>query len=133
VNSHAHEFGSCINFETAKAGIGSFWGFSFLNFGLDFGVTPDAWRMDKYGNSTYTLNPFLFVGRHYDYFLHFMPHIDISVAGGLRCHPQRTIFEQIREVFESLLRSPDVLIFSDVSEVSQRLPQALPANPIGSR
>jgi len=135
VRSQAHEFGSCINFETAKAGVGSFWGFSFLNFGLDFGVTPDAWRIDIYNDGTstytYTLNPFLFVGRHYNYFLHFMPHIDISVAGGLRCHPQKSIFDQIKEVFESLLRSPDVLIFSDVSEVSQRLPQALPANPIG--
>jgi len=135
VRSRAHEFGSCINFETAKAGVGSFWGFSFLNFGLDFGVTPEAWRIDIYNDGTstytYTLNPFLFVGRHYNYFLHFMPHIDISVAGGLRCHPQKSIFDQIREVFESLLRSPDVLIFSDVSEVSQRLPQALPANPIG--
>jgi len=137
VNSDAHRFGSCINFETARAGVGSFWGFSFLNFGLDFGVKFDAWRIDIYNDGTstytYTLNPFLFVGRHYNYFLHFMPHIDISVAGGLRCHPQRGIFEQIREVFESLLRSPDVLIFSDVSEVSQRLPQALPANPLEIR
>jgi len=135
VNSDAHRFGSCINFETARAGFGSFWGFSFLNFGLDFGVTPEAWRIDIYNDGTstytYTLNPFLFVGRHYNYFLHFMPHIDISVAGGLRCHPERSIFDQIREVFESLLRSPDVLIFSDVSEVSQGLSQALPANPIG--
>ncbi len=92
---------------------------------------------EKDGNYNYTLtyplNPLLFAGRVDDRFLHFMPHIDISVAGGLRCHPQKSIFDQIKEVFESLLRSPDVLIFSDVSEVSQRLPQALPGNPIGSR
>jgi len=119
VDSPAHRFGSCINFETAKAGFGSFWGFSFLNFRLDFGITPDAWRIDKEDNRTHTLNPFLFVGRVFYSFLHFMPHIDISVAGGLRCHPQKSIFDQIKEVFESLLRSPDVLIFSDVSEVSQ--------------
>jgi hypothetical protein len=133
VDSDAHEFGSCINFETAKAGVGSFWGFSFLNFRLDFGITPDAWRIDKEGNRTFTLNPFLFVGRVFYSFLHFMPHIDISVAGGLRCHPQKSIFDQIKEVFESLLRSPDVLIFSDVSEVSQRQPQVKPGNPIGGR
>jgi len=132
VRSPAHQFGSCINFETAKAGVGSFWGFSFLNFGLDFGVTPEAWRIDKEGNRTYTLNPFLLVGR-LNRFLHFMPHIDISVAGGLRCHPERSIFYQIREVFESLLRSPDVLIFSDVSEVSQGLSQVLPGNSTGIR
>jgi hypothetical protein len=57
-----------------------------------------------------------------------MPHIDISVAGGLRYHPEKTIFEQIEEVFEGILRNPDVLIFDSVPELTQG-PQAKPGGP----
>jgi len=48
-----------------------------------------------------------------------MPHIDILVAGELGCHPEKTIFEQIQEVFEEILRNPDVLIFDSVPELTQ--------------
>jgi hypothetical protein len=57
-----------------------------------------------------------------------MPHIDILVAGGLRCHPEKRIFEQIQEVFEEILRNPDVLIFDSVPELTQG-PQAKPGGP----
>jgi hypothetical protein len=52
----------------------------------------------------------------------------LSFAGRVRCHPEKTIFEQIQEMFEVILRNPDVLIFDSVPEPTQG-PQAKPGGP----
>jgi len=49
-----------------------------------------------------------------------MPQIDILVAGGLKCHPEKTIFEQIQEMFEVIVGNPDVLISDSVPELTRR-------------
>jgi hypothetical protein len=110
---------SCIAFESISAGRGSFWGAGLLNFGLDFGIQYPSWRPDIYkDNLTYPFNPFLFVGRQLNFHLHFMPHIDISIAGGLRCHPEQSIFQQIHEVLNQILRNPESIILGDIPVLS---------------
>lgn len=70
----------------------------------------------------------ILVARQNEFFLLFMPHIDILVAGRLRCHPEKEIFEQIQEVFEAILRNPAMLIFDLVPGLTQG-PRAKPGGP----
>ncbi|MCS6961748.1 MAG: hypothetical protein NZT61_04515, partial [Deltaproteobacteria bacterium] len=128
INTDAHKFLSCLAFDTPILGNSPVrYGIALFNLGLDLkmpafkdhqtmNIRPDAWT---WNSTTRNFSHLYLVGRLRGLILTFMPHIDISVAGGLRCHPTMNIEQQIEEVLRDILKKPRISLTNNLEEISQ--------------
>ncbi|MCS6894244.1 MAG: hypothetical protein NZO16_06760, partial [Deltaproteobacteria bacterium] len=128
VESDMHKALSCLAFDSRAAFNSPVrYGASLFNLGLDLNMPINQTlrsvniRPDRRVEEDFTRNfsEWNFVGRFDDFNLTFMPHIDISVAGGLRCHPTMNIEQQIEEVLRDILKKPIISLVNNFEEVGQ--------------
>ncbi|MCX7953452.1 MAG: hypothetical protein N2654_07490, partial [Deltaproteobacteria bacterium] len=119
------EFMSCINFDFIAAGRHPYvslvrFGAGLFSFVSDLGLREvfDPYRRQGEPNEMLNLYNQHFTRAWGNYLrLTFVPHIDISIAGGLRCSPTENMEDQILKALQSVLRNPRIHLAKNLHEL----------------
>ncbi|MCS6893791.1 MAG: hypothetical protein NZO16_04410, partial [Deltaproteobacteria bacterium] len=136
-NLNTNQLPTCLAFDFSYIWSNVRFGANLMNFGVDLNM-PDRIRPDLNQNppheELFNLNHMMFFGETQYFGLTWMPHIQISIAGGLRCHPDLDLKTQIRNVLADILRRPQISIVTNYHEITgiQSVPSSAEDSPVSA-